>query len=98
MRKTMLRNTNSTAPKNFAISIWNLDKGFDSIRSIVPFSVIDGKNEADDIKAKNTISGNDIIRKPTCTVSTIFRTSASEASPSMASWFIRIRIVKMTMA
>lgn len=67
MRKTMLKNTNSTAPRYFEINIIGLEIGFDINRSIVPFSSIEGMNEAVEISEKNIIRFHEIVKKPVST-------------------------------
>jgi hypothetical protein len=66
-RKTMLKKTNNTAPMNLEISIIGLDIGLDIRRSIVPFSSIEGINEAVDISEKKIIRFHESVKKPVST-------------------------------
>jgi hypothetical protein len=52
IKYTRLTPTNVTAPRYFDIKIVNRERGFESIRSIVPLSTIEGMKEADDIIQK----------------------------------------------
>ena len=51
----MLAPTNKIAPIYFAVSILNLDTGFDISISIVPLSTIDVMNDDAEISEKNNI-------------------------------------------
>jgi hypothetical protein len=97
-RKTMLKNTNKTAPANFESRIMGLDIGFDINRSIVPFSSIEGMNDAVEISEKNIIRFQDIMKNPVSTWCTRAPVSVRLITPSTASILTRKIIISTTSA
>jgi hypothetical protein len=94
----MLRATKITAPKNFEISIVNLDTGFEMSKSIVPFSSIEGINEEAEISEKNKIRLKESDKKPVSTDFMTFCTSVNDTIPSTASRLTAKIIMSTTIA
>jgi hypothetical protein len=94
----MLKNTKSTAPKYLESSIVALESGFEMSRSIVPFSSIEGMNEAVDMREKNIINDQESFKKPTSAALTVALISAREITPSTASILTMKTMNKITIA
>jgi hypothetical protein len=97
-KNTMLKKTNRTAPINFESSIIGLDIGFDIKRSIVPFSSIEGMNDAVEISEKKIIRFHDIMKNPVSTWCTRAPVSVRLITPSTASILTRKIIISTTSA
>jgi hypothetical protein len=94
----MLKNTNSTAPKYFESRIVALERGFDISKSIVPFSSIEGMNDAVEINEKNIIKDQESFKNPTSAAWTVALISVREITPSTASILTRKTIKRTTIA